>query len=202
MISKGTEFQFKLPLSHNVSQEESKLASKKLEKRELRQSIISENEISEGEFGKSTSRSLIFRTKPSCNCIKYLVVDDDTTNISVLQSYFKSIKTKCDTAFNGEIAVSKVKANNNKKCCKGYKLIIIDINMPIMDGEEATRIIKRMAINMEIHDPLIVGLTAAQIQGESQREKFIQAGFEEVFNKPLSRKQFIKLFEEYSKRPF
>ena len=79
-----------------------------------------------------------------CKCKNYLIVDDDPTNISVLKEYLKSMKKTYDFAFNGQEAVDKVAQKLESNCCRMYKLIIMDINMPIMDGEEATRAIRKI----------------------------------------------------------
>jgi len=164
--------------------------------------------IPEPSFNKLSSLNAIAdessfssnRIKRKCKCKKYLAVDDDPTNIQVLQSYFKSMNLEADTAFNGQIAVDKVMEQNSRHCCNGYELILMDLNMPVMDGEEATRIIKNKIKDGQISPSIIIAVTAAQIYQEDQREKFLNAGFTDIYSKPLSKKDFQSIIVKYSKK--
>ncbi len=75
--------------------------------------------------------------------VKILVVDDDQFNVTMLQTLLESFKLNSDYAVNGALAVQKVKDQLSQGCCSGYKLIFMDVNMPVMDGFEATREIKK-----------------------------------------------------------
>lgn len=196
-FNKGTQFIFSIPnciVDKNIYEEFPDNIRDELPQ-EIEHSL---HEIPIKNEESSSSRKFIIQNIESpCHCIKYLIVDDDLTNIKVLKSFFKSIQKEVDSAFNGVQALELVKQNNAKKCCLGYILIIMDINMPIMDGEEATRIIKRMANNNEISMPIIVGLTAAQILDQKHKNDFLKAGFNDMINKPLSRKGFLNLLKTY-----
>lgn len=80
---------------------------------------------------------------------------------------------------NGQQAIDMVIERNSKKCCGKYKLIFMDINMPVMDGMEATKILKNKMINGEIADTKIVAVTAARCDNEEDRKAFLEAGFDE-----------------------
>ena len=72
-------------------------------------------------------------------CPPILVVDDDPFNLYSLQDIFEEFfQLNCVFAHNGQDAVDKVRA---RTCCN-FKMILMDNMMPIMDGVEATRIIK------------------------------------------------------------
>ena len=79
------------------------------------------------------------------NCPNILLVDDNYFNIEVLQSLIEvQLNFNCDSAFNGQEAVSKVKERyNNTSCNDHYRFIFMDINMPIMDGYAASSEIKK-----------------------------------------------------------
>ena len=77
-----------------------------------------------------------------CTCEdKILIVDDNLFNLVPLEMLLKKIYgIKVDKACNGQIAVDLVRENLSKGCCeKKYKLVLMDLQMPIMDGYEATR---------------------------------------------------------------
>ena len=82
---------------------------------------------------------------------RVLIVDDDQINITVLTRYFESFKDCVfDLAFNGQQAVDTVKKMAQQNLY--YELILMDCNMPIMDGFTASRIIlnlvQRKVINL------------------------------------------------------
>ena len=84
------------------------------------------------------------REAPKCSCSKtILCVDDNPFNLVPLTMLLKNkLQLECETANNGAQAVEKFTENRNKSidcnCGKGIKIIFMDINMPIMDGYQAT----------------------------------------------------------------
>ena len=168
----------------NSSEEEEKVPSKR--------NLI----VDEDQLNKSSEIMKVQRIN-ECNCKKYLIVDDDPTNILVLKEYLKSMNKTYDVAYNGKEALDKVIEKQSSDCCKNYHLIIMDINMPIMDGEEATRAIKKMNTSQNGSDCIIIGLTAAQIQDQAHKERFLKAGFNDMYSKPISRKQFKEIICKY-----
>jgi len=82
-----------------------------------------------------------------CNCNDILVVDDEIFNINAMKFILKKKNLEADSCVNGLEAIEKVKqrAANNCQCRrKCYKLIFMDIFMPIMDGLEASSQIQDM----------------------------------------------------------
>ncbi|RYZ94688.1 MAG: response regulator, partial [Moraxellaceae bacterium] len=79
-------------------------------------------------------------------------------NILILENYCKSIDLKPQRAFNGKDAIEKIK----KIYAEGQKirLVLIDVNMPIMDGYQTTITLREMIKNKEIDDLVILGITA------------------------------------------
>ena len=65
----------------------------------------------------------------------------------------KAEKYNVDSANNGQIAIDKVKLKESiKKCCPQYKLIIMDIDMPIKDGFQASKEISEFYKSLDIID--------------------------------------------------
>ncbi len=69
-------------------------------------------------------------------------------------------------------------------------MILIDKEMPVMDGLEATRELRAMGISIPI-----VGLTGNAL--DSDRNQFLAAGIDEFFTKPISRHQLVRLLETH-----
>ena len=87
-------------------------------------------------------------------------------------------------AWNGAEAIEYVESNPN------ITLIIMDIKMPVMDGYEATRIIKKKRKNIPI-----IAYTAYAMSND--REKALKAGFDDYVAKPISKDNLIKIINKY-----
>lgn len=104
--------------------------------------------------------------------VRILVAEDQDINQMLIDEYLKRYKIHADFANNGEEAVALAHKNV-------YDLILMDINMPVMDGIEATRLIKKTYPYL-----LIVALTANALEGDY--EKFMEAGMNEYLTKPIN----------------
>lgn len=69
--------------------------------------------------------------------INVLIVEDNIINLRILEGLMKKLKVRWQTAMNGQIAVDKWKAG-------GFHLVLMDIQMPIMNGLQATKEIRRL----------------------------------------------------------
>ena len=77
-----------------------------------------------------------------------------------------------------------------------YDLIFLDINMPVMDGLTALKLIREYEKEIQMYTP-IVALTANTINGD--REKYIDEGMDNYLSKPLERNQLISILNLYLK---
>ncbi len=73
-----------------------------------------------------------------CNCSKLLIVDDNEFNMYTISKILDKKGISHDKAYNGLLAINKVKEVVARECGCFYKGIFMDCNMPIMDGFEAT----------------------------------------------------------------
>ena len=75
-----------------------------------------------------------------CCTSKILIVDDNIFNLIPLEEMLlRNLGESVDKAMNGKEAVDMYITNLNKTCCSvRYELILMDLNMPIMDGYEST----------------------------------------------------------------
>ena len=76
-----------------------------------------------------------------CDCKKVLVVDDNQFNIMAAFACLSSgADLTPDTACNGQDAYDKIIASYKRECCQQpYKVVLMDLEMPIMDGLTATK---------------------------------------------------------------
>lgn len=120
-----------------------------------------------------------FMAEAKTTGFKILIVEDNKINQMVTQNILKNGKFLHDTAENGKIAVQKVKANR-------YDLVLMDLNMPVMGGLEATRIIRRF--NKEIP---IIALTATEI--DTKKKHILNAGIDDIIIKPYDTHEFFQV---------
>jgi two-component system sensor histidine kinase/response regulator len=108
---------------------------------------------------------------PSIKGMKVLVVDDNKMNLLIASRFLKKWHADVDEALNGQIAVDMVRH-------KTYDLIIMDLQMPVMDGFEATTVIK------EIHPKIPVIALTADAMPETYT-KALSAGMSDYLTKPF-----------------
>ena len=138
-------------------------------------SEIKENTIEVKKLGESAKTGRI------------LLVEDSKDNQMLVKTFLKSKKYEIDTAENGEEAVDKFKNNN-------YHLVLMDIQMPVMDGYEATsQIREHEKINNLTRTP-IIALTAYAL--ESDIKDAIAAGCDAHLAKPIKKKNLLSVIEE------
>ncbi len=115
-------------------------------------------------------------TKPSDqHPMKILVVDDNRINLQLATRMLAKMGYTVDTAINGKDAL-------NKCMKKHYDTIFMDIQMPVMDGLEATK-----AIHQHYHNstpPWIIALTARVMR--SDRDEILSSGLDDFLPKPVS----------------
>ena len=115
--------------------------------------------------------------------IKVLIVDDNVINRKVARGFLKSYEFDLTEAESGPEAIELVRDNR-------YDIIFMDHMMPMMDGIEATEIIRRDC-GENGTAPAVIALTANAMEG--MREQFLSNGFQDFIAKPLDRKELNQL---------
>ncbi len=116
-----------------------------------------------------------------------LVAEDDSINRFVVTRFLTDLGCQVECVENGEEAVEA--ARNGK-----YDLLLMDLQMPQMDGRQATQAIRAQE-SPEAHIP-IIALTANVISGE--REMCLQAGMDDFIVKPLQPERLREVLARYS----
>lgn len=117
---------------------------------------------------------------------KVLIVEDNPMNMELVQDLLRNQGYVTYEAVDGEQALKYIEAGEI------YDLILMDIELPGMNGIEVTKLIKA-----KYKDLPIIALTAYAMKGD--KERFLAAGFEEYIPKPLDMEDFIKRLEKYKK---
>jgi signal transduction histidine kinase/CheY-like chemotaxis protein/HPt (histidine-containing phosphotransfer) domain-containing protein len=124
--------------------------------------------------------------------LSILLVEDNEINQVVAAEILASAGYGCDIASNGEEAVRAAQA-------KDYDLILMDCQMPVMDGFDATRRIRSdEALDPEQPRVPIVALTANAIKGD--REKCFQAGMDGYLSKPIDPNVLVRTIASIANR--
>jgi len=134
---------------------------------------VQERGEAEESFANYSRRPVTSRRWSNFNK-KVLVVDDNEVNLLVAQRMLEELGFEVDLAANGQEAIDSAATND-------YGAILIDSQMPGMDGNEATGIIRR-AEGDEKHTP-IIALTANAMAPD--REKAFAAGVDDYLSKPV-----------------
>jgi len=117
---------------------------------------------------------------------KVLLVEDNKINCKVAVKMLRSMSHEVVVAENGVEAVDAVQEHPGE-----FDVILMDIQMPVMDGELATKLIRTVEMAGPFHTP-IIALTANAMKGD--REKFLAAGMDGYIAKPVKKKDLIKAF--------
>ncbi|CAD8155362.1 unnamed protein product [Paramecium pentaurelia] len=154
--------------------------------------VLSIKQLKFLEDQESQQNLLNFVQKKRCQCRKILSVDDEIFNQHSLCMLLKKLDFEVLVAFNGQQAIDVL--NQQKKCCDNCQLfdvILMDYQMPILNGIETTKIILEMIQTQKIPCIKIIGLTA--FTSESDIINCLDAGMTYVLSKPLNLKEFKEL---------
>ena len=117
---------------------------------------------------------------------KVLVAEDNSTNRQLMAIYLEKLGITCKMAENGQEAVALYMQET-------FDAILMDINMPIMDGIAATKaILEEEKRSQRVHIP-IVALTANTLKGD--KERYEKMGMEGHLSKPIDFKELKAFFE-------
>jgi CheY-like chemotaxis protein/HPt (histidine-containing phosphotransfer) domain-containing protein len=119
--------------------------------------------------------------------MRILLVEDNLSNRQMFQLFLKNTPFKIDVAGNGKEAVARA-ANSL------YDLILMDMQMPIMDGFEAVKAIRALESERSRKAVPIIALTAQVFENEKQ--KCLDAGCTAYIRKPVKKNQFLQVVHD------
>jgi len=122
--------------------------------------------------------------------IKILLAEDNKVNQMVAKATLNNIGLETDIVNNGQEAIAALEKKN-------YDIVLMDIQMPELDGMEATKIIRDKSSNVLDHNICIIAMTAHALKG--YREKCINNGMNDYISKPIIPQDLYKLIETYIK---
>lgn len=122
---------------------------------------------------------------PECiESLRILVAEDNPDNQLLVSVLLRKINAQFEIVENGQLAVQKLLAND-------YDLVFMDMQMPEMGGEEATRLVRHAGIDVPI-----IALTANVMREDQQR--YLQAGCQALLGKPIVQRDFYAAIQQYA----
>ncbi len=120
--------------------------------------------------------------------VRILLAEDNITNQQVAVGILKRLGLRADAVANGEEAVKALET-------LPYDLVLMDVQMPVMDGLEATRRIRDPRSAVRNHDVPVIAMTAHVMQGD--REKCLNAGMNDYVSKPVSPEALVRALKKW-----
>ena len=135
---------------------------------------------------RHTARETRYRL--ACKSARILVAEDNITNQQVAVGILKKLGLHADAVADGREAV---KALENIP----YDLVLMDVQMPVMNGLEAVKEIRDPCSAVGNHDIPVIAMTALALQGD--REDCLKAGMNDYVSKPLMLKDLAETLEKW-----
>ena len=120
--------------------------------------------------------------------MRILVAEDNIINQKLALRLLEKFGYQADAVANGKEAVNALEMIK-------YNLVFMDVQMPVMDGFKATKIIRDPGSKVLNHDVNIIALTAHAMKGD--REECIKAGMNDYLSKPINPNELYSIIEEY-----
>ncbi|WP_148307660.1 ATP-binding protein [endosymbiont of unidentified scaly snail isolate Monju] len=122
--------------------------------------------------------------------LRVLLVEDNPVNSGVVKRVLDRLGAACEVVENGRLALDRLKQG-------GVDLVLMDCQMPVMDGYEATRAWREHERKAGGHLP-IIAMTANAMHGD--REKCLAAGMDDYLAKPVSRKELDAMLGRWGRK--
>jgi CheY-like chemotaxis protein len=122
--------------------------------------------------------------------LRILLADDSADNRLLIRSYLKTTPYQLDVAENGKIAAEKCKAGR-------YDLILMDVQMPVMDGYAATRAIREWEKGNGTQPTPVIALTAYALTEDAQNS--LKAGCTAHLTKPIKKASLLAAIAEHAR---
>ncbi len=135
---------------------------------------------------KSPSRRSVDASRGSI-----LVVEDNPVNQRVAQGLLKRLGFSCEIADNGKLALQRLQEQT-------FDCVLMDCQMPVMDGYESTRQLREFERGSGEHQ-VVIAMTANAMKGDVER--CLASGMDDYLSKPVSRKALDQKLSEYLEAP-
>ena len=123
---------------------------------------------------------------------RILLVEDNDINIEIATELLQDVGIVVTQAVNGEICLKKIKEAQQEGFCPAFDAVLMDLQMPVLDGYETTR---RIRAHPEYKDLTIIAMTAHA--SEEDREHCLSLGMDEHITKPIDVTKLYKVLRRF-----
>jgi signal transduction histidine kinase/CheY-like chemotaxis protein len=148
--------------------------------------VVIPYEVSIVYEGPTTPSQMVVEPEPHVKGLRVLVVEDNEINQHLIQAIFRHWQVTCEVANNGREALQRLREHS-------FDLILMDIQMPEMDGYTTTQ---KIRTELGLNTP-IIAMTAHAMAGE--REKCLSYGMSDYIAKPVREEKLYELILLYVK---
>ncbi len=156
------------------------------------QSIVPSTAEAEGNVTTASSHTLSERTQKELTSARILLVEDNMVNQMVARTMIQQQGLDCDIAENGSHALAALNAVNQNE---PYDLVLMDCQMPEMDGYEASRQIRQGHAGAHHKEVPIIAMTANAMMGD--KERCLDAGMNDYISKPIEPEKLRNSIERW-----
>lgn len=130
------------------------------------------------------------------NELRICIAEDNPVNQKIAVSFVKKLGFNSEAYSDGKQAVDALRLRSKEG--RHFHLVLMDVQMPVLDGYEATRTIRKDE-DPAVKGVLIIAMTASAIRGD--REKCLEAGMNNYLAKPVRAAVLKAMLEEYLSQP-
>ncbi len=141
---------------------------------------------------KNKKVALVINGKTIFSEVHALIVEDNPINQKMIQHTLKNIGISSECADNGKEGLSMYMQNS-----ESYDVVFMDIQMPVMNGVDATKAILAYEQSRDLDHTPVVAVTANALKGD--RERFMAEGMDEYVSKPIDLEKFIYVLKKFFK---
>ena len=128
--------------------------------------------------------------------LKVCIAEDNPVNQKIAINFVKRLGFSCEAYGDGQQAVDAL--SRASKDGNPFHLVLMDVQMPVLDGYNATRAIRKHT-DPQVKDILVIAMTASAIRGD--REKCLEAGMNNYLAKPVRADTLKQMLESYLNQP-
>jgi PAS domain S-box-containing protein len=150
----------------------------------IRPGKIELGQFTEGPVAETPTNDFARTADPRLDGLKVLLVEDADDNQTLISHFLEQAGASVDIAENGQVGVERA-------ISKTYDVLLMDLQMPVMDGYEATTSLREKGLTLPI-----IALTAHAMKEE--RERCLRSGFNDHLVKPVSRHNLLESIAKHT----
>ena len=146
-------------------------------------------ELLRGAFGGAAhSAGLLLHSRPPVRPMRVLIADDHEVNQAIVAAMLKKWGHAVSAAFDGREALEKIASEN-------YDLVLMDLQMPVMDGLDATRRLREREVASGHRRLPVIAMTARAM--DEDRQRCLAAGMDGYLSKPLDQRALFEVMSRF-----